>query len=77
MSINASTEKCLQKIVDETVIVVKIYEIKINTKKTKVMMVGRRIFDYGTIWISIDREKLQEVEEFKHLERLFVCEWLF
>jgi len=44
--------------------VVKKYDMKINIKKTKVMKLGRQP---SIIKITVGREILQQVEEFKYL----------
>jgi len=63
-AMTANTEKGLQKILDETIRVAKKYDMKINIKKTKVMKIGRQP---STTKTTVDREILQQVEEFKYL----------
>jgi len=60
----ANTEKGLKKIIDEKNKVVKKYGMKRNIKNTKVLKIGRKP---STITITVGREILQQVEDFKHL----------
>ena len=52
--------------------VVKKYDMKINIKKTKVMKLGRQP---SIIKITVGREILQQVEEFKYLGSILSSSW--
>ena len=60
----ASTEKGLKKIMDRLNDTAKLYEMKINVKKTKVMRVSRNA---GLLNIIVDGQKVEQVSKFKYL----------
>ena len=64
----AGTEKGLQNIMEETNRVVKSYEIKIISQKTKNMKLGRKP---GVVSITLDGVALEQVKDFKYLESFF------
>ena len=61
----ANTETGLQEIMDRLVTTAKMYDIKINVKKTKVMKVSRK--GEGIVIILIEGQKLEQVATFKYL----------
>ena len=60
----ASTEKGLQNIMNRLNDTAKMYDMKINVSKTKVMKVSR---NGGVINIFVDGQKLEQVNKFKYL----------
>ena len=64
----AGTEKGLHSIMEKTNRVVKSYEMKINSQKTKTMKFGRTP---GMVSITLDGVALEQVKDFKYLESFF------
>jgi hypothetical protein len=61
----ASTEVGLQRLMDGLITAGKKYDMKINVKKTKSMLVSRR--SGGTLCVKIDDQKVEQVSQFKYL----------
>ena len=61
----ANTEAGLQEIMDRLVTTAKMYDMKINVKKTKVMKVSRK--GEGIVNILIEGQKVEQVATFKYL----------
>ena len=63
----SNTERGLQKIMDRLDETAKRFDMRINTKKTKVMVVSRR--EGRQMNIVLDGQKLGQVEKFKYLDQ--------
>jgi hypothetical protein len=61
----ATTESGLQVLMDKLVMVAKLYNMKVNVKKTKVMKVSRK--GGGIVNINIEGQKVEQVTKFKYL----------
>jgi hypothetical protein len=64
----ASTEKGLQQLMDELNSTAKNYNMKLNVKKTKTMLVSRK--EGGTVNIVVDGQLLEQVKKFRYLGAL-------
>src|SRR5688572_11144274 len=60
----ASTEKGLQSLMNKLNDTAKKFNIKINVQKTKTMVMCK---DRGVVNITIDRQRVEQVESFKYL----------
>jgi len=68
----AASEGGLQKLMDELNRTAKEYDTKVNIKKTKVMKVSRK--GEGEINITIDGERLEQVDRFRYLGALITSD---
>ena len=64
----ASTEAGLQKIMDGLVETAKLYDMRINVKKTKVMKVSRN--GGGVVNINVEGKRIEQVQQFRYLGSL-------
>ena len=64
----ASSEEGLQKLMNGLITTTKRYNMKVNVKKTKTMLVSRVVG--GTVNILIDGQQVEQVKEFKYLGAL-------
>ena len=61
----ASSESGLQRLMDRLVESAKNYDMKINVKKTKAMVVSRK--EERTVSIIVEGQRVEQVERFKYL----------
>src|SRR6218665_1475730 len=66
-AMRAGSEYDLQRMLDRLNRILAEYNMKINTKKTKVMKIGKEKGEVTTMMIVIEGERIEEVKEFCYL----------